>query len=61
MCSTILIGCAHKHEWMNATCTNPKTCLSCGETEGSVLAHSWVDATCTKNQYCSECGTSGTI
>ena len=32
-------GC--KHEWQDATCTAPKTCKLCSETEGSALGHSY--------------------
>ena len=51
----MLIGCAHEHEWMNAICTNPKTCLSCRETEGSELEHHWMEATCVNPKKCSKC------
>ena len=44
------------HTWGNATCTEPKTCTVCGETEGNALGHRWVDATCTEPQTCSVCG-----
>lgn len=30
-------GC--EHEWVDATCTEPKTCSLCSETEGSALGH----------------------
>jgi len=46
-------GC--QHDWKAATCTAPKTCKLCGETEGNVLAHSWIDATCTAPKTCSAC------
>ncbi len=36
-----LTGCACKHEWVEATCTEPKTCSKCGETEGEALGHNW--------------------
>ena len=29
------------HNWTDATCDTPKTCLTCGGTEGSSLGHSW--------------------
>ena len=29
----------HSHSWQNATCTSPKTCTTCGATEGSALGH----------------------
>ena len=49
-------GCGHEHTWTEATCTAPKTCDSCGETEGDVLEHSWTEATCTAPKTCSVCG-----
>lgn len=52
----ILSGCGHQHEWVEATCTEPKTCSTCGETEGEPLGHSWLDATCTEPKICSVCG-----
>lgn len=50
-----LTGC-HQHEWVEATCTEPKHCTKCDETEGEALGHSWEDATCTKPKTCSICG-----
>lgn len=35
----LMAGCSCQHEWQDATCTAPKTCSKCGETEGEVLAH----------------------
>lgn len=35
----LLAGCACKHDWVEATCTEPKTCSKCGETEGEPLGH----------------------
>ena len=49
-------GCGHEHTWVEATCTEPKTCFSCGETEGEPIGHAWVDATCTESKICSICG-----
>jgi hypothetical protein len=49
-------GDAHEHEWKDATCTTPKTCETCGETEGEALGHKWDDATCTTAKTCSVCG-----
>ncbi len=46
----------HEHEWVDATCTEPKTCATCGETEGEPLGHSWEDATYQKPKTCSVCG-----
>ena len=45
------------HSWKNATCSDPKTCDSCGATEGSALGHDWSDATCSAPKTCGRCGT----
>jgi len=44
------------HAWIDATCTMPKTCVLCGETEGEIADHSWSAATCTKPYTCKICG-----
>lgn len=44
------------HEWTEATCTSPKTCWICGETEGSALGHYWEDATYETAKTCTICG-----
>lgn len=44
------------HEWVDATCTEPKTCTKCGETEGDPLGHDWAAATCTEPETCTRCG-----
>lgn len=49
-------GCGHTHEFTEATCTEPKTCTECGETEGEPLPHSFSDATCTEPKTCTVCG-----
>lgn len=60
MAST-LCACGHQHTWVEATCTEPKTCSECGETEGEALGHIWVEATKTTPKTCSRCGlTEGT-
>ena len=51
-----LSGCGHEHTWIEATCTKPKTCTECGETEGDALEHVWIEATCTDPKTCSVCG-----
>lgn len=51
----------HEHTWIDATCTAPRTCEECGETEGSALGHRWLDASCDQARFCSVCGaTDGT-
>ena len=61
-----MVGCGCKHQWEDATCTAPKTCSLCGETEGDVLEHTpgqmelaSVDTdalTVTYQQVCTGCG-----
>ncbi len=52
----MLTGCCMSHEWKEATCTEPKTCAKCSETEGEPLGHTWVEATCSEAKHCSVCG-----
>lgn len=52
-------GCAklfHTHTFADATCTAPKTCTECGETEGEPLNHNFKMATCMAPQTCTMCG-----
>ena len=51
-----LSGCCLNHNWVEATCTEPKTCSKCGETEGEALGHAWVNASCETPKTCSVCG-----
>ena len=64
-----LAGCGqpkHQHTWVEATCSAPKHCSECGETEGIALPHEigqWevvVEATCTESGVqqgtCLRCG-----
>lgn len=46
---------ACEHEWEEATCTEPKTCKLCGETEGEALGHDFSKATFFKAGKCSRC------
>lgn len=55
ICLLAFTGCCFHSEWYSATCTAPKTCVKCGETEGEALGHAWVDATCTDPKTCSAC------
>ena len=50
-----LSGCQCEHDWKEATCTSPKTCSICNETEGNALGHNWNAATCTNPEKCSRC------
>lgn len=39
---TFALGyCTGEHEWTDATCETPKTCSTCGKTEGDPLGHDW--------------------
>ena len=52
----MLAGCACKHEWVDATCSEAKHCSKCGQTEGFPLQHQWKEATCTEPKTCELCG-----
>ena len=45
------------HDWSEATCTTPKTCTACGQTEGEALGHDpdEDDGNCTTPTLCSQC------
>ena len=49
-------GC-DEHDWQDATCDEPKTCLVCGNIEGKALGHDWVVTT---PEVPAVCETSGT-
>ncbi len=51
----MMTGCCLSHGWQEATCTEPKTCSKCGETEGEALGHTWEEVTCTEPKTCSVC------
>ena len=55
LCICFLAGCGCEHTWKEATCTEPMTCTSCGETEGSPRGHSWLVGTCEKAKHCEIC------
>lgn len=48
-------SCECQHEWKEATCTEPKTCSSCGKTEGETIEHTYTTGKCTDKQYCTVC------
>lgn len=50
----MLTACGCNHVWQEATCDTPKTCTSCGETEGTPLDHNWDSSLCTP--VCMLCG-----
>ena len=49
-------GCCLSHEWVEASCTAPKTCSKCEKTEGEPLGHQWKEATCAEAKHCTLCG-----
>lgn len=55
LCLCLLTACGCKHEWAAASCTAPKTCTLCGETEWAALGHNWADATCEAPKTCTSC------
>lgn len=55
LCMTAFAGCSCEHEWSEATCTEPKTCSLCAETEGEPSGHSWTEATCSDPKTCESC------
>ncbi len=54
--SLMLGGCGGEHEWVNATCIAPRTCLTCGETKGEPLGHEWDQDVCGTVKNCTVCG-----
>lgn len=46
----------HVHTWLDATCTEPRTCSECGETEGKPLGHDMQTASDGFPSICSRCG-----
>lgn len=54
--STLLTGCCLKHKYLEPSCTEPATCIKCGETEGEKLPHTWIEGNCTEAKHCSVCG-----
>ena len=56
MVMAMFAGCCLRHEWVEASCETPKTCASCGETEGEALGHDWAEATCETPKTCASCG-----
>lgn len=46
----------HVHNFVEATCETPKTCIECGEEVGEPLGHDWIEATKTNPKTCARCG-----
>ena len=43
------------HDWNAADCDTPKTCKTCGKTEGEPLSHEWNAADCITPKTCKVC------
>jgi hypothetical protein len=70
VCNTVLLAqetvAAKGHRWVDATCTAPKTCETCGETEGEPMPHAYGEwetvteatkkAEGKREQVCADCG-----
>ncbi len=54
--STLFSACCLKHDWKEATCSEPRLCVKCGKTEGTALGHTWTAATCEAPKTCPVCG-----
>ena len=58
----LLLGCetpeipTHTHVWLDATCTEPRKCPTCKQTDGEPLGHDFAEATCTEPKTCRRCG-----
>ncbi len=50
---SVLEECAHNY--MEATCTAPKTCTLCGVIQGVAVGHTYSVATCTTPATCTKC------
>ena len=55
-----LVACGGEceHEFSPANCKAPKTCVSCGLTEGDIGGHIWKDSSCLSLGTCEICGVS---
>lgn len=49
------------HNWQDATCTEPRTCAECGETDGEPLGHDYQGGDCLNPPVCTRCGASASF
>ena len=47
-----------RHDWIEASCTQPKTCTKCGASEGEAVAHEFSEPSCEQAATCAGCGLS---
>ncbi|MGN0262606.1 MAG: hypothetical protein ACI4B9_07205 [Eggerthellaceae bacterium] len=55
----VLVWCfaiCHHKEWNEATCTEPRTCVECGKTEGDSLGHDYGEYEVVKEPTCEKDG-----
>ncbi len=57
-CDTEKDASFHEHQWIEATCTLPKQCMTCNEVVGTALGHVGGIATCSSKAICTTCGES---
>lgn len=50
-------GTSTGHKWLDATCTEPRTCAKCGKTAGAALGHDFGEYVYDNNATCTEDGT----
>ena len=55
-CLVVCTGCFCGHQWVEASCLEPKNCPLCGKVEGEALEHSWQNATTEAPKTCAACG-----
>ena len=58
--SLFLTGCC-EHEWIEASCVAPRTCILCGKTDGELAPHIFSFVSCDEPMVCSLCGMKGEI
>ena len=56
MLALVFTGCCKHEQWIDATCTTPRTCVECGEIEGAALGHIWIPRTTEIPETCTRCG-----
>ena len=56
--AVLITGCTWwcRHDWQEASCLAPTTCIKCHLTEGESLDHDWAEATCKAPTTCTRCG-----
>lgn len=52
-------GSALGHDWVEATCSEARTCSRCNISEGDALGHNWTEVSCLVQKKCSRCGEKG--